>query len=146
LQFSIYDYSSRQPEFWLGNEGIDPKYKPVEDGEDWFEIFSNPNAKRKLVWWHLRTKKEIDCGTRDNADFQRMYRLIMEVVNAVDKSVFVPSIKADSCNWCPFTEECIAIGPDLVHKITEARYNPGPTPVELAKKPKLEYKGNRWLE
>lgn len=146
IQFTIYQYASLQPEFWLGNESIDPKYKPIEDGAEWFEIFKDANAKRKLVWWHLRTKKEIDCGPRDNADFQRMYRLVMEVVNAVDKGVFVPSIKADSCNWCPFTEECIAIGPDLVHKITESRFNPRPTPVALAKKPKLVYGGNKWVE
>lgn len=147
IQFTTYYYASMQPEFWFGNLKMGSKYKPMEDGEDWFEIFSDENAQRKVWWHHLRTLQKIDAGIRDDNDFLRMYRLIMEVTKAVEADVYIPSIKPDSCMYCPYTDQCATVGP-VADRIITSRYRSTPLKLAPPKKdqPKEKgYQGDRWL-
>lgn len=107
IQFTAYVYASMQPEFWLGNEEVDPKYVPLENGERMFRALEG--VQRRAVWYDLWNLKEKDAGDRDDNDFLRLYRCITEVNNALEKEVYVPNISGDTCTFCDFTEECTAV-------------------------------------
>jgi CRISPR/Cas system-associated exonuclease Cas4 (RecB family) len=108
IQFTVYVYASLQPEFWLGFQD-DPKYPAMLNGAELMERFDG--MARKPIWYHLWANKEILAGERDDDDFMRLYRCILEVANAVEKEVFVPNISGDSCTYCSFTEQCKAVLP-----------------------------------
>jgi len=107
IQFTAYIYASLQPEFWLGFD--DEKYLGFDDGQILFDTFAG--VKRSAIWVNLNTGKEIDAGERDEKDFLRLYRCIEEVDKAMKAEVYVPNISGDSCNFCPYLEECCAVGP-----------------------------------
>lgn len=111
IQMTSYVYASYQPEFWLGWEPEIEKYKPMKDGQDWLEIFQTPGIERKAYWWHLRTGQKLYAGDRTEADFLRLYRLLMSIDDATKAGVFVPTIDYDNCFFCPFKEQCTAVGP-----------------------------------
>lgn len=101
-QFTIYDYASRQPEFWLGNG---PDFAPIAPNAEelWEKLKDIP---RRGIYFHLLGSKEIDAGERDDADFMRLYRVIEEVVKAVEHEVYVPDLSAETCVFCDFTDPC----------------------------------------
>lgn len=101
IQFTTYIFASLAREFWVGN-GAD--YPGVPDGERWYEELKN--VPRRGVWSHLMTMKDIDAGPRDDGDFMRLYRVAKEIEKAVEHDVYVPSISADACLWCDYTEKC----------------------------------------
>lgn len=101
-QFTIYDYASRQKEFWLGNG---PDFQPIHpDAEQMWEDYKD--IPRRGIYFHLLGSKEIDAGDRDQADFERLYRVISEIARALEHEVFVPVLSADTCVFCDFTEPC----------------------------------------
>jgi hypothetical protein len=104
---TAYIYASLQPEFWLGFD--DEKYLGFDDGQILFDTFAG--VKRSAIWVNLNTGKEIDAGERDEKDFLRLYRCIEQVDKAMNAEVYVPNISGDSCNFCPYLEECCAVGP-----------------------------------
>lgn len=101
-QFTIYDYASRQPEFWLGN-GTD--FPPISNNAE-AQWKAYKDLPRRSIWFHLLTCKEIDAGERDEQDFMRLYRAIKEIDKAWEADIFVPDISADNCVFCDFTEPC----------------------------------------
>lgn len=101
IQFTIYDYASRQPEFWAGNG---PDFPGIPNGEWLMEI--NKDLPRRGVWYGLLQSKEYDAGPRDDADFLRLYRVAREMKKALEHDVYVPNISGDSCTFCPFTKPC----------------------------------------
>lgn len=105
LQFSVYLYSSMQPEFWMGYDNV----PGMPNGDELYEKYKKMD--RRGIWYHLMTNKEINAGARDDGDFMRMYRLCLEIANAFDKQVFVPTINGSSCTFCSFTEVCAAVIP-----------------------------------
>lgn len=107
VQFTIYVYASMQPEFWMGvpEEGI----PGLPNGEELFHQYAKMD--RRAIWYHLMGNKEINAGERDDGDFMRLYRVVLEVANAFDKEVFVPTISGESCTFCPFTDICAAVIP-----------------------------------
>jgi hypothetical protein len=118
LQFTTYYYASLQPEFWLGfddgseaskNSDGSPRYPPMENGEELYERFKG--ADRKVIWYHLRQNKELDCGPRDDGDFMRLMRCCDEIEKAVNHDIFVPSISGNSCTFCSYTDICKAYVP-----------------------------------
>lgn len=110
-QFTIYDYASRQPEFWFGNKADLNWYPPIAANADelWEEFKSIP---RRGIYFHLLGCKEIDAGERDEMDFMRLYRVITEVARAVESEVFVPCLSGDTCVFCDYTEPCGVTIPD----------------------------------
>lgn len=108
IQFTIYSYASEQPEFWLGFEN-DPRYPPMPNGANLYEAYKK--LPRKAIWYHLWGNKEIDAGDRDDADMMRLYRVCNEIEKAVKNEIYIPSIGADSCTWCDYTEECGIVVP-----------------------------------
>jgi CRISPR/Cas system-associated exonuclease Cas4 (RecB family) len=111
VQFTVYIYASLQPEFWMGYDDV-PGFP---NGEELFEKYKKMD--RRGVWYHLMGNKEINAGARDDGDFMRLYRVCLEIANAFEKQVFVPSINGDSCTFCPFTDICAAVIPvkDKLH-------------------------------
>jgi hypothetical protein len=107
IQMTAYWYASLQPEFWMGYD--DEKYLGFDDGEMLYNTFAGMD--RQVFWGNLNTGKEIDAGERDEKDFLRLYRCIEEVDKAMKAEVYVPNISGDSCNFCPYLEECCAVGP-----------------------------------
>lgn len=106
-QFTIYDYASRQPEFWLGNPKAEDgeKFQPIApNAQELFERFKS--VSRRGIWFQLLSCKEIDAGPRDEADFMRLYRAITEISRAMEHNVYVPCISGDSCFFCDYTEPC----------------------------------------
>jgi hypothetical protein len=117
---TIYYYASMQPEFWLGfddgtsmtqNDDGSPRYPPMENGQELYERFKD--ADRKVIWYHLRQNKELDCGPRDDGDFLRLLRCCDEIEKAMKYDVYVPSISGDACTFCPYTEQCKAYVPPV---------------------------------
>lgn len=108
IQFSAYDYASRQKEFWCGTESDDPewpdKYSGLENGEELFEIFQS--AKRENIWYDLRKNQPIDVGPRTDFDYARLYRVAEQIARAVEFEVYVPTIDADVCDWCAYKDLC----------------------------------------
>ena len=100
IQFTVYDYASRQREFWVGNgEG----FPPIENGEWLFETLND--LPRRNIWFHVRTAKEMDAGERDWDDFERLYLLINEIERAIEHKVFVPRI-GEACERCDHVADC----------------------------------------
>lgn len=92
IQFTIYDWASRQPEFWT-----------MEDGEKLFKEFQE--FPRRNIWYHVMDACEIDAGSRDQEDFDRLYRLCESIERAYEAEVFFPNI-GDPCELCPYTGPC----------------------------------------
>lgn len=102
LQFTIYDYASRQKEFWVGNG---PDYPPLApNGEELWEKYKD--MPRRGIYFHLLGCKEIDAGERDEIDFMRLYRAVSEIARADELKVYVPCISGETCHFCDFTEPC----------------------------------------
>ena len=102
IQFTAYMYATEQPEFWTGHPGT--KYVGIPDGENLYERLKK--TKRKAIWYHLWTNKEIDAGERDDGDYERLYRLADEIDKAKEASLYIPTINADNCLYCPYTDQC----------------------------------------
>ncbi len=100
LQFTVYAYAVLQREFWVGNGDGFP---PIPNGEWRFETLKD--IPRRNIWYHLWTNKEIDAGTRTQADFDRLYRVALEIDRADRLDVHVPNI-GQACQWCSFVKEC----------------------------------------
>lgn len=110
LQITVYDYASRQPEFWLGN-GAD--FPAMENGAHWWTFI--PGMPRRNVWYALIQGKAVNAGERTTADFMRLYRVADEIQRALDHQVYVPNISGDSCGFCPYVTPCgLAIPPSQV--------------------------------
>jgi RecB family exonuclease len=114
IQFSLYSYASRQPEFWLGNG---PDFPPMELGEWHMEM--TKDLPRLHIWHSVMQGKEYNCGERDEADFERLHRALQQIERAMELEVFVPDISGESCGWCPYREPCrlpihdpVEAGPD----------------------------------
>lgn len=124
LQFTIYVYASQQPEFWLGFTEDDwhppmvHKYKSMaETPEDSMKLWERfRDAPRRGVWSHLWGGVELDAGSRDQSDYERMYVLLGGIETAIEQGVYIPSIRSSSCKWCPFKELCTAVIP-VRHKM-----------------------------
>lgn len=108
LQFTVYEYASYQPEFWIGMESDDPKwpdkYSGFENGEELYEKFKD--VPRKNRWVDLKTTKFIDVGNRTEFDYGRLYRMLEMIQRAIDTETYVPSITADACSWCSYHDLC----------------------------------------
>lgn len=101
IQMTVYDYASRQPEFWLGNG---PDYPPMELG-DWYYTMTK-DLPRLNIWHSVMYGKEFNCGERDEADFERLHRVLEQIERAQQLDVYVPDISGDSCGFCPYTAPC----------------------------------------
>lgn len=100
IQFTVYTWASLQREFWVGTE----EFPGVPDGEAIYEQLLD--VPRRAIWVHLWTGTELDAGTRDAVDFNRVHRLCDEIERAVEHEVYVPDISHESCTVCPYTEPC----------------------------------------
>ncbi len=118
IQFTIYDYASRQPEFWLGVPLVDDS--GLRDTVT-FPSLSLPNTlfstpedaweraqkcTRSPTWFGLMQAKEWECGERNDADYARLYRVAKEIEKSLEANIFVPSISGDSCTFCSFVDPC----------------------------------------
>ena len=104
LQFTAYDWASRQKEFWTGHPSDPERYPPIPNGEELYEEFKN--AERELVWYDLKKQEEINVGARTERDYGRMYRCMEMIERAIDREVFVPSVSAEGCFFCDFQDVC----------------------------------------
>jgi hypothetical protein len=113
IQFTAYVYASLQPEFWFGRDELnsegEQKYTPIPNAEDMWDYVQT--LPREAIWYHLNDNKEIPAGHRNQGDYDRLYRCMEEIANAIDKGVFVPNISADTCQWCPYTDICTVVSP-----------------------------------
>ncbi len=118
IQFTIYDYASRQKEFWFGvpqeldDGSIDLDTFPALTLKD--TLFNTPEdawaraqeCTRDPSWFGLMQAKEWSCGERNDSDYARLYRVAKEVEKAIEHNVFVPNISGDSCGFCSFVDPC----------------------------------------
>lgn len=104
LQFTIYDYASRQKEFWTGWPENLEKFPPIPGGAELYERFQD--VDRRLIWHDLKEQEEIDVGPRGMKDYARAYRCMEQIDRAIQKEVFVPSVSADTCGFCDFKDIC----------------------------------------
>lgn len=102
VQFTVYDYASRQPAFWTGWPG-NPDFPGLPNGQWQYETMRS--LPRRAIWYHLFGPKEIDAGPRDQADYDRLYRVCLEIARADELKVFVPKI-GDACHFCDYKEPC----------------------------------------
>lgn len=100
IQFTAYDFATRQPEFWVGNG---PDFPGLPNGTQLHADLLR--APRRSIWYHLMTMKELDAGDRDDDDFMRLYRLCKSIEQAEHHDVFVPKI-GEHCLFCPYTDPC----------------------------------------
>lgn len=108
VQFSMYDYASREPEFWVGNG---PDFPGIPNGEWMYETLAD--LPRRNIWYHLWGNAEIDAGSREPEDFMRMYRAFQQIERAIDNEVFVPDISGASCTVCAYAgDPCPVVIPD----------------------------------
>lgn len=111
VQFTVYDYASTRPEFWLGSG--DPRFPPMPNG-DWWWTFTK-DMPRQNLWYGLMQGQAWDAGERDQADFERLHRVASEIKRALEYEVFVPNLSGLSCSQCPYTKECrLPFDPDKV--------------------------------
>lgn len=108
IQFTIYMYAATQPEFWEG----------IEDGKKHFEKYRGLDVKG--VWYSMWHGRKTEVGRRTDLDLMRLYRLLTEIEKAIEHDVYVPSISADSCIYCPYTEIC-GVAIPIVEDINDER-------------------------
>ena len=101
VQYTVYIYASLQPEFWFGN-GVD--YPPMPNAETMYNTFFD--LPRRGIQYQLIQNKELDAGSREESDFERIYRLIDELQKAIKYNVFVPNISGETCVFCSYVEQC----------------------------------------
>jgi len=111
IQFTIYTYASMQPEFWTGVSNEHGETAGFENGQELFERFAD--TERRAIWYHLWGNKEIDAGKRDDMDYLRLYRVMLECAKSRELDVYVPHISGNSCGLCDYVKECAAVGPVL---------------------------------
>ena len=104
VQFTSYDFASRQKEFWCGYPGEEDKYAGLENGEELYEIFKD--VPRVNIWYDLRKNESINVGERTDFDVARLYRLAEMISRAVEYKVYIPNISAESCGWCSYQDLC----------------------------------------
>lgn len=102
IQFTVYDYASRQEGFWIGTD--DPAFPPMDNGAWWFETLAD--VPRRGIWAGLWTGSEHDVGERTDEDFERMYRCIDEIARAEEAGIYVPDISGDTCGICDYVTQC----------------------------------------
>jgi RecB family exonuclease len=102
VQFTIYEYASHHPQFWLGHG---EKYPPVPQADEAF-LAALENTPRRCVWYHLKGNKELDAGQRGDQDYLRLYRACSEIERSIEAGVFVPDISGETCTYCPYVEPC----------------------------------------
>lgn len=95
LQLTTYLYASYQQEFWTGNG---PDFPGLANGQWLFETMRD--MPRRAIWHHLWTMKEIDAGPRDEGDFERLYRLCVEIDKANELGIHIPRV-GEHCSLCP---------------------------------------------
>lgn len=116
VQFTIYEYVTKRPEFWIGN-GTE-KSPGVPNGERIYEKLLQ--VPRRCIWVHLWDYREIDAGSRDQGDYDRLYLALDQIERSIEQGIYQLDISGKTCNLCDFTEQCgITI----------------PTPEELAAEP-----------
>lgn len=104
LQFTAYDYASKQPEFWMGHPSNLEKYPPLLKGEELYEKMKD--VPRELIWYDLKKNEAINVGPRTEKDYARMYRCMEQIDRAIEKEVFVPTVSAEGCTFCDFKDIC----------------------------------------
>lgn len=102
IQFTVYEFASHQPEFWLGNG---PGFPPIPfvDPEQLDAVEELP---RRCIWYQLMQNKELDAGKRGDLDYLRLYRACNEIEKSIESGVFVPDISGETCTFCPYVEPC----------------------------------------
>lgn len=100
IQFTVYQYASEQPEFFMGNG---PDFPGMPNGEQLFEDMQR--VPRKVIWYDAMNNKEISAGDRDETDYMILYRTAKEIERAEKAQVYVPKI-GEECIFCPYTKEC----------------------------------------
>lgn len=108
IQFTLYIYASEQPEFW----------EDIPHGEELFAEFEG--QPREAYWYSLWDQRMTEVGTRTDLDIMRLYRVALEIENAIEKEVYVPSISGVACLYCPYDHLCAAVIP-LREVLEEAR-------------------------
>lgn len=107
IQFTVYMWAVAQPEFWLGAtlaDGTpDPDFPGIPNGEWAYEMYKD--MPRRAIWVHLWEHKELDAGPRDQADFDRLYKVVEEIDKADKAQIHVPRI-GEACLLCDFKDEC----------------------------------------
>jgi len=93
-QFSCYFWATHQPEFW----------ENIPDGEKLFE--SLKNTKRRGVWYSLWNHRTVDVGPRNDLDYERLYRVMLEIERALEADVYMPNLSAESCMYCSYIDLC----------------------------------------
>lgn len=106
IQFTVYQYATLQEEFWVGNGD---EYPGLFNGASLFEEFKA--MPRRGIWHNLWLNKEVYVGERDDNDYLRMYRCMIEVAKAIEAEIFVPNISGDSCGFCPYHDVCQVVAP-----------------------------------
>lgn len=102
IQFTTYDWASRQKEFWTGSGT--PEFPGVVNGDWWWEMLKN--NPRENTWYAVMQGRAYDAGEREDADFLRLYRVAKAIEKAIDLDVYVPDISGDTCGFCPYTGPC----------------------------------------
>ena len=100
---TTYVYASLQPEFWAFQPDL---YNTLID------------YPRRPIWYHMDKVKEIDAGPRDEADFNRLYRVAETASRAIEADIFMPDISGDTCTFCSFTDECTSVSV-VSHKLKD---------------------------
>lgn len=109
IQFTVYDWASRQPEFWMGNG---PDFPPMDQGEWHYEMAKD--LPRLNVWHSVMNGKEYNAGERSQADFERLHRILQQITRANEHEVWIPNISGSTCGICPYTEPCrLPIHPEV---------------------------------
>lgn len=103
-QFSLYDWASRQREFWVGNPDEPEKYPGIPEGEELFEFFKE--IPREPLWHDVKTNSYINTGARNSLDYARIHRVIDEIERSIEHECFIPTVDESTCVWCDFTDRC----------------------------------------
>lgn len=106
IQGTAYILATEHPQFWEGTD----KFPGHPDGLKAYERFKG--IPRRAIWFAVVAGKEVDAGPRKQNDFDRLYRLMDSVAKAFEHNVFVPTLTAQECQYCSFTEQCGLPAPD----------------------------------
>lgn len=96
LQFTGYDYASRQPEFW---DQMSPN-----DAARCRAFFGRGDTLRTNTWIDLSTAKVTysNAGERDREDFARLHYAADQLAAAYEHDIFPPTISGAACRFCEY--------------------------------------------
>ncbi len=105
VQGTAYAYATMCHEFWTGSERFLTEGFGVERGKQLFD--RHRQLPRKFYWINVAGGPDwATGGVRTERDYARFRHAVQQYVAARQHHIFPLNISGDTCQYCPFVDDC----------------------------------------